>query len=277
MFTIDRSIAWGDLKVYRRCPEFFRHRMTQGWEPPTAQEAISNALHAIAEHRGDLAAATVQVEQQIALVPDQDREFVRAQIAERAPKVVEAVKKEDPTSIREKVFRWLDPKSGWTLCAKPDRVEFVPQGRRTMMVISDYKDSMNYNRRKRDQLFFFALVLSRALNFNDKICCVVEYLPRGRRGQKVQLDKFFFSHWQSDYQLREVQADLEQIDRFLAADSFACQTGWYCTDCPLQNSCVARQQELARMASRNAVALPVVPVTAAMPVLEPVATPVEVA
>lgn len=260
---LDQSVSYSDLQAFLRCPQLFLDRMTFGWMPPTPEEAVSNALHAIAEHRGDLNASRVQVEQALATLSDADRQAARAELAVRAPKVVAMVRKEDPDSIRERVFRWFDPVSKWTLCAKPDRVRFVQEGHKRVLEITDYKDSLTYNKKRRKQLYFFALVLSRALNHNDKIRLFVKHLPRDRHQPEVQLDVFYFSHWLADPELREIRGHLARIDQHIAASKteFPRTPGWFCGDCRLAATCAAKQ----RYDGVGRVALPTVSVPLAVP------------
>lgn len=272
---LDQSVSYSDLQAFLRCPQFFLDRMTRGWAPPTREEAISNALHVIAENRGDIAASQTQVEMELAKLSDDDRDAARAELAVRAPKVAAMVRREDPDSIRERVFRWFDPVSKWTLCAKPDRVRRVREGHKWVLEITDYKDQPNYNKKRRKQLYFFALVLSRALNHNDKIRLLVKHLPRGGRQPEQQLDVFYFSHWLADPELRDIRGHLARIDEFIAANKaeFPRTPGWFCGDCPLAAQCVAKQQydrgvlgsvpreaSVIATASRSTVSLVVLPI-----------------
>lgn len=260
---LDQSVSYSDLQAFLRCPQLFLDRMTFGWMPPTPEEAVSNALHAIASHRGDLTASKVQVELELAKLSETDRQMARAELAVRGPQVAAVVRKEDPDSIRERVFRWFDPVSKWTLCAKPDKVRWVPQGHKRLLEITDYKDSLTYNKKRRKQLYFFALVLSRALNHNDKIRLCVKHLPRGGRQPEVQLDEFYYSHWLAEPELREVRGQLSRIDAYIAASKteFPRTAGWFCGDCRLAANCAAKQS----YDGVGRVALPTVSVPLAVP------------
>ena len=232
---MDRSISYSDLRAFLKCPKLFHDRMTRGWQPPTPNEAVSNALHAIAQHRGDMVAAKRQVDQQLKMLSEADRAAAEAELAERAPKIAAMVRLEDPNAIREKVFRWLDQESGWTLCAKPDRVRFIGEGRHRLLEITDYKDAVKYNKKRRGQLYFFALVLSRALEHNGKIKLVVN--PFARQGEESQpLDVFHYSHWLSDPELRKIRGQLARIEEYMAGQ-FPATPDWFCSGCPLADTC----------------------------------------
>ncbi|MBY0552874.1 MAG: PD-(D/E)XK nuclease family protein [Candidatus Obscuribacterales bacterium] len=260
---LDQSVSYSDLQAFLRCPQLFLDRMTFGWMPPTPEEAVSNALHAIASHRGDLKASKLQVDLELAKLSEKDQAAARAELAVRGPQVAAVVQQEDPNAIRERVFRWFDPVSKWTLCAKPDRVRWVPQGRTRLLEITDYKDSLVYNKKRRKQLYFFALVLSRALDHNDKIRLCVKHLPRGGRQPEVQLDEFYYSHWLSEPELREIRVQLSRIDAYIAASKaeFPRTAGWFCGDCRLAADCAAKKS----YDSGGRVALPTIPVPPVAP------------
>ncbi len=252
-----KSISFSDYRTFLKCPAQFQHRMIYGWKAPTTKEAVANALHAIAEHGGDMKRAARQVERQLNMLSDADREVARAELAERVPAVVELVSAE-PDSIREKVYRWHDEVSGWVLCAKPDRLCFVND---RLMEITDYKDTTTVSRWQRDQLFFFALVLSKALNFNNKIRMVIKrFKEQDQPGMVVEpVSEFYYSHHRTPAALDMLRADLRKIDQYLESGSFPVRPDWYCEGCAMVEQCQPGQNHLRDIGRLSvSVSLPVI-------------------
>lgn len=239
-----KSISYSDLRTYLKCKKQFDHRRIHGWQPPTAKEAVANALHAIAEHGGDMRAAARKVQRQLDLIEsEEERELARLELASRAPAVAEMVRSEPP-GIREKVYRWFDAVSGWWLCAKPDRVRWFDEGNARIMEITDYKDTLEITGAHRKQLFFFAMVMSKAINHLDPIRMVVKrFKSHDNPGSIVPpVQTFRYSHYRTESELTMWRGHLAEIDRLIEAGNFPAQAGWYCKDCALYASCDQRKE-----------------------------------
>lgn len=263
---MNKSISYSDLCTYGRCARSFHDRMINGWQPPTFKEAVANALHAIAQHSGDMARAARQVQEQLNMLSEEDRLLAQLELAARAPKVAAMVAAE-PDAIREKVFRWKDEVSGWIICAKPDRVRLLPDGPRAQLLeITDYKDTDYVGGRLKKQLYFFAMVLSKAIPHTGRIKMVVERFKEPRPDSKP-VDVFHYSHHYTRAELEKLRQQLAMIDTYLEQGWFPAKGGWYCEKCPLHADCKERKEYDEQKSALGRTPLVVVPEsTPALPV-----------
>jgi len=149
------------------------------------------------------------------------------------------------------VYKWLFEAIGWTLCAKPDKVEFVVEDGREIMEITDYKSGNSYEytdprsneivyrpkRKHKEQIFFFALVVSLAQSWTGPIRLKIRYW-----GNKAECQPMWFSHRRTDERLDEVARQIKLIEGYLAAHKFPAKPGFWCKDCPLSSTCAANVQ-----------------------------------
>lgn len=253
-----RSLSFSDLWTFLECPEEYLARLQRKKQKRSKEQVVSDATHAIAEQHGERTEAIrVFIQQEVSLLPEAEREETLKrieQVAANAQEMAEHDEEDDGDTDRESVHRWLFERCGWTLCAKPDKVDFVVEDGRQIMEITDYKSGRCYEyydsstnttvyrpkRKHKEQIYFFAMVVSLALNWSGPIRLRVRYW-----GNKAECQPMWYSHRRTQEGLEELAGYIAQIESFLAAKKFPTRTGFWCKDCPLLSSCKAGQTELA--------------------------------
>ena len=253
-----RSLSFSDLWTFLECPEEYLARLQRKKQKRSKEQVVGDATHAIAEQHGKKTAEIREfIRHELALLPAEQREETLKAIevvAANAQEMAEHDEEDDDETDRESVHRWLFERLGWTLCAKPDKVDFVMEGGRQIMEITDYKSGKSHEyydsvsgktvyrpkRKHKEQIYFFALVVGLAMNWTGPIRLRIRYW-----GNKAECEPMWFSHRRTQEALEEIAGHIAKIESYLAAKKFPTRSGFWCKDCPLLANCKAGQTELA--------------------------------
>lgn len=258
-----RIISHTGLKIFDECPQaYIDWASRRRKQKRTVGNLVGDATHGIAEENGQLSAKVEKlIVSQLPLLPEDEREEALARIEEvaaNAREMAEADDEDTDEAGRELVYRWFFEESGWTLCAKPDKVNFVVEKGEKIMEIRDYKSGSSHEtlgengkklyfarRKHKEQLFFFALVVSLASNWTAKIRLSIRYW-----GNKVDCKPFWYSRSRQSEELKELKVKLKRIEEYLASRNFPAKPGFWCKSCPLAESCQKGKQYLDLCAGR---------------------------
>ncbi|MBX9686671.1 MAG: PD-(D/E)XK nuclease family protein [Candidatus Obscuribacterales bacterium] len=244
-----KSLSFSDLWIFLECPQEFLARLRRKKTKKIKQQVVGDATHAIAEKGEVTEEIKLKIEKEVALLPEEEREETRKRIEQVTANALEMAEEDgddDEDTNRESVYRWLYEAIGWTLCAKPDKVEIVTVDGRQVLDIMDFKSgssnefhdersgktSYRAKRKHKDQLFFFAMVVSKAMGWTGPVRMRIRYW-----GNKADCEPMWYSHRRTDEQLREVTAHIRKIEAYFEAQSFPTRPGFWCKDCPLAESC----------------------------------------
>lgn len=251
---MNRSLSFSDLWTFLECPQEYLARLRRQKQKRSKEQLVGDATHAIAENNGETSESIrVFIEKEISLLPVEDREATRKRIelvSANAQEMAESDEDSDD-SDRESVYRWLFAQLGWTLCAKPDKVDFVKEGGREIMEITDYKSGSSHEyldpesgeviyrpkRKHKEQIYFFAMVLSQALNWTGPVRMRIRYW-----GNKAECKPMWYSHRRTQEALAELAGHIKRIEQYLAQQSFPAKPGFWCKDCPLAETCESNRQ-----------------------------------
>lgn len=261
-----RSLSFSDLWTFEECPEEYLARLQRKKQKRTMEQVVGDATHAMAENHGEQTAEIRRfIEQEVSLLPEEDREEALQRIeriAHNAQDMAETDRQDDEDTDRESVYRWLFEALGWTLCAKPDKVEFVNEGGRQVMVITDYKSGSSHEyidprskaliylpkRKHKEQIFFFAMVVSLAQNWTGPIRLKIRYW-----GNKAECQPMWYSHRRTGERLDEAARQIKLVEDYLSAKKFSGKPGFWCQYCPLAATCEANKQYQGRFTTIPAV------------------------
>lgn len=254
---MNRSLSFSDLWTFMECPHEYLSRIRGQKSKRTKEQVVGDATHAIAENGGTQTADIREfIEKEIARLPQSERAETLErieQIAENARTMAEGDEEDGNDTDREEVYRWLFESTGWTLCAKPDKVEIVREGDRRILEISDYKSGNSHEirgpdgsviyrakRKHREQLLFFALVLSRAMNWTGPIRLRIRYW-----GNKSECPPIWYSHYRSRECLNKIALQIRRIESLLNGEQIQPRAGFWCKTCPRAQNCEAAQKQRA--------------------------------
>lgn len=237
------SICFAQLRAVDRCPEEFL-ALSQSKPEPDRDEVIGNVTHAIAEHGKESRVVSMLIKNQLEQLPQEERAVAQQQI-ETIVANAQEMERNDQTKVTrepkrgEVTYRWRFEDAACTLCARPDRTRVVEEQGEEILEIIDYKKGSAEtfaSRKDREQLFFFGLVVSKALGWTGKVRMVVKYW-----GSKTEFT-FWFSQGRAGQQLREIKVKIERIRAYIAANSFPAKPGFWCKRCPIFAECQAGQR-----------------------------------
>lgn len=254
-----RSLSFSDLWTFLECPQEFLARLQRKKQKRTKEQVVGDATHALAEQNGEQTEEIRQfIAKEIALLPEQEREETLEKIqlvSANAQAMAEEDPEDDDETDRESVYRFLYESIGWTLCAKPDKVDYVFERGKQIMEITDYKSGSSHEylengelryrpkRKHKEQIYFFAMVVSLALGWNGPIRLRIRYW-----GNKAECPPMYYSHYRTDEQLYQLSLQIKRIQTYLEAREFPTKPGFWCKDCPLSLSCEANRQYRERLA-----------------------------
>lgn len=259
-----RSLSFSELWAFLECPLLYLALLQRKKQKNTKQKVVGNVTHALADNKGE---ETQEVRELLTrelseLPPDEQQETLeRIQVvAANAQEMAENDEEDDDDTNRESVYRWFFEAIGWTLCAKPDKVDVVTENGRQILEITDYKSGSSYEfqeeggvisyrakRKHKEQIYFFALVVSQAMNWKGPIRMRIRYW-----GNKTECKPMWYSHFQTSKKLDEVTRYIRRIEEYVASQKFPANTGFWCQTCPRSDTCDAYQAQLQLLAPRAA-------------------------
>lgn len=256
-----RSLSFSDLWTLLECPEEFLARLLRLKQKKTKEQVVGDATHAIAEQHGEQTdEIRTFIAKELAQLPEGERQETLAriqQVAANAQAMAEGDGDDDEDTDRESVYRWVFEAIGWTLCAKPDKVDVVVEDGRQILEITDYKSGSSHEwqeadgqvsyrpkRKHKEQIYFFAMVVSLSMNWTGPIRLRIRYWAN-----KAECKPMWYSHRRTNEQLDEVAGHIRRLEEYLATKSFPKRPGFWCKHCPLAATCEGNQQALANMAS----------------------------
>lgn len=250
-----RSLSFSDLWTFLECPQEYLARIQRKKQKRTKEQVVGDATHAIAEQHGEQTAEIrAFIEQEIALLPLEERDETLKRIelvSANAQQMAELDEEDDEDTDRESVYRWIFAAVGWMLCAKPDKVDYVFEDGRQIMEITDYKSGSSHEyfdgqtgsrvyrpkRKHKEQIFFFAMVVSLAENWTGPIRLRIRYW-----GNKAECQPIWYSHRRTQERLQELAQHISRIESYLVSQKFPSKPGFWCKDCPLAATCEAGKQ-----------------------------------
>lgn len=250
-----RSISFGELWTFEECPQQYLALLMRKKQLVTKEQVVGNATHALAENRGEKTESVKRlIARELSFLPAEERDETLARIElvnANAMEMAAADNDDDSETERETVYRWLFEAMGWTVCAKPDRVEIVQENGQQILDILDYKSGSSYEyttekgvsyrpkRKHKEQIYFFALVVSKAMNWTGKIRMRIRYW-----GNKSECEPMWYSHYRTQTKLDELGRQLKRIEEYLAANAFPSKPGFWCEGCPRAAVCEANSTRL---------------------------------
>lgn len=242
------SICFRQMRSFDICPQEFLETMNDD-EAPSASEVVGNLTHAIAEHGKDSRVVSMLIENELMQLPVEQQAEAREQIAKVVANAGEMEKsdaKRQQKKRSEFTYRWYFEAAKCKLAARPDQTNVVHENGEDILEIVDCKKgSSEYLKRKdKDQVFFFGLVVSKALGWTGKIRLIVRYWGNSKDFP------IYFSHHRTGQQLREVHAKIEKIRSYIAANSFPTKAGHHCKFCPAFATCEAADRYMSIIEGR---------------------------
>lgn len=269
-----RSISFSDWWAFQECPlAWYMIKYLRKKTPDSLPQVIGNAVDAIANHGYDMSAAAPAVEAELAKLGAEEAAAARLVIAEHAA-AAEALEEDDDedNATRQPKYVWVDAKTGWKFVAKPDKVIVTEQGRRTIVQIIDNKTSRFLKRKHKEQMWFFAMVVVRALHEKGELDMSklrngdVQLLVRlsgeqhedeaGQEEQGIERRVGYLSFKEPEL-LDKVRATIDLMERYFAEKNFPGKPGWYCERCPLAATCKAHADYQVQVTGNQS--LPVLP------------------
>lgn len=270
-----QSICFSEISDFRKCRKFLRAKRKGKKQVLTGHEVVGNALHEIAAARGDMTACAAKIEAEVALLPVAEQAEVRARIEELAPRAATLAAESSDEATIEKVLKWFDEKFGCTWCVKPDLWDWAYEGkgpsRRKYLVITDGKSTHRFKPEFKEQLFFFAMVASKALGYEGKVQLVLNLWGKDQHAQgdhPVDRREWWYSAKYLESDLAKYRLEVAEIFAYLAGDEDTATVGWHCNRCPLQATCQEGIQYL-QIANhgRPVTPPPVTPVAVSLPIV----------
>jgi hypothetical protein len=209
---------------------------------PTEQPGLKEELQALPELiRGEVIA---QVNQVVAL-PREIRPEVLAQVEELTAASDEADEITDgSTSMGKEVkIKWVDPMTGWTLCAKMDKmgmveVEYPPHSGqfKTVLQISDKKTGRFAKPKYLEQLKFFAAVafMSMKETYDGPIRLIIELLGAPPNKQPPE---FWFKRAMVGAELYAIREAIKQMEASRQTNNYPARGGEHCNGCSFRKDC----------------------------------------
>ncbi len=251
LFRRKKSLSFSDLWTFIECPEEYLARLLRKTQKRTKEGVVGEATHAIAEQHGETTDEIRRfIEKEVSALPEEEREETVRRIelvSANAQEMAEDDPEDDEDTDRESVYKWFFEQVGWTLCAKPDKVDYVEEDGRQIMEITDYKSGSSHEyhdengtvsyrakRKHREQIYFFAMVVSLALNWNGPIRLRIRYW-----GNKSECKPLWYSRRRTNEALAEVAAQIKRIETCIEEARFPAKPGFWCKNCPLAQNCEA--------------------------------------
>lgn len=207
-----KTLSFSDIQAFLESQEGYLERITSGWQRgESLSDQIGETVHAVAaappEERETVLA------QQLQLAQEEDREQLEKIVRERVTGGEALAATEGLTNRRkEKLISYFDQDSGWTFKAKPDEMAEVDDGfGGTTVQITELKNARFMREKHRQQLYFFAMVLSLAQGFSRPIKLIVRLLGSGTS------QVFWYSPKLTEKKLCEVRSLIHKIEAFLAS------------------------------------------------------------
>lgn len=205
-----KTISFSDMWAFRECPSCYLERVTRKRRPAeTIYEAVGEAAHAA------IAAPSEQREtilkEHISRLPSEQQAEAEKLMREHIYANERLAQADAATGRKsEKQLSWFDEVSGWTLKAKPDEIGFIVGGDSAVLQITDLKTARFMRGKHKEQLYFFGMVASLALNHRGPIKLVLRLL--GSESEHV----FWYSHFSTQRSLLKLRDLLAEIEMFLA-------------------------------------------------------------
>lgn len=209
-----KTISFSDIWAFKQCPFCYLERMKRRYRPAeTIYEAVGEGAHAAIAAPAEEREAILQ--KYISQVSPEQQEEAEKMMREHI-RANERLVDRDESSDRqpEKQLSWFFEATGWTLKAKPDEIGFyTDQSGLRVLQITDLKTARWIKPKHKEQLYFFGLVASLALDHRGPIKLVVRLL--GSETEEV----LWYSHFSTQRSLAKVQALIGEIETFLADPS----------------------------------------------------------
>lgn len=207
-----KTLSFSDIQAFLESKEGYLDRITSGWQRgETLSDHIGETVHAVAaappEEREKVLA------EQLQLAQVEDREQLEKIVRERVNNGEALAATEGLTNRRkEKLISYFDQESGWTFKAKPDEMAEIDDGfGGTTVQITELKNARFLKERHRQQLYFFAMVVSLAQGFSRPIKLIVRLLGSGTS------QEFWYSPKLTEKKLGEVRSLIQRIEAFLTS------------------------------------------------------------
>lgn len=207
-----KTLSFSDIQSFLESKEGYLERITNGWlRGESFSDHIGESVHAVAaappEEREKVLADQLQ------LAPLEEREQLEQIVRTRVNESESLAQSEQLANrMKERLISYFDEETGWTLKAKPDeRSEVVDRFGGTTIQITELKNASFLKEKHRQQLFFFAMVLSLAQGISRPIKLVVRLLGSGTE------EVFWYSPKATERKLVEVRRLIHKIEDFLAS------------------------------------------------------------
>lgn len=233
----ERSLCHSDRVAFQNCKLQYRNRKMR----------VKRMRRETPQFVGDLTHMGVAVEdeaqrdellaKQLQRVPETERQQVEATVRELIANDAEMESDGITDDQKEKLIRWTDPETGWELVAKPDSIGVViDEGRgQEVLEVVDKKTAYYVRESHIQQLLFFGLVAS--LSVLDSFLGSIKLVARALRSKEERV--LWYSRARTAQNLRDVRADIHEIEKAIKTDSFPPTTGLHCNRCPFREGCDA--------------------------------------
>jgi len=233
----ERSLSHSDREAFRTCRKSYKDRKTRAKRVKRETPQFVGDLTHLGTAVDDSAEREKLLSKQLERVPEADREEVEATVRELIANDA-AMETEGAVDVqKEKLIRWTDPETGWDLVAKPDSMGFVVDDARDREVLEvvDKKTAYTVKESHIKQLLFFGMVAS--LSMMESFLGSIKLVARALRGKEEKV--LWYSRARTPQNLREVRADIYEIEKSIETDSFPPTTGMHCNRCPFREGCDA--------------------------------------
>jgi hypothetical protein len=250
-----KSLSFSDLWTFLECPKMYLARQQRKTQKRNKEMLVGDVAHAVAEHHGEQTEEIrTFIAKELALLPEEERAQTISrieQVTANAQEMAELDDDDDNETDREKVYRWFFEEFGWTICAKPDKLDYSDDGRRKIMEITDYKSGCAYEStnpangqrsfkpksKHKEQIYFFALVISLAENWTGPIKLNLRYW-----GNKADCPPMWYSHNHTWNSLDRLGKQIKRIEECTETQNFPATPRHHCKGCPLLASCAEGQK-----------------------------------
>jgi len=230
-------LSHSDREAFRTCRKSYKDRKTRAKRVKRETPQFVGDLTHLGTAVDDSAEREKLLSKQLERVPEADREEVEATVRELIANDA-AMETEGAVDVqKEKLIRWTDPETGWDLVAKPDSMGFVVDDARDREVLEvvDKKTAYTVKESHIKQLLFFGMVAS--LSMMESFLGSIKLVARALRGKEEKV--LWYSRARTPQNLREVRADIYEIEKSIETDSFPPTTGMHCNRCPFREGCDA--------------------------------------
>jgi len=206
-----KTISFSDMWAFKQCPFCYLERVTRRRRPAeTVYEAVGEGAHAaIAAPAEEREAILRKYVSQVSPEQQEEAEKLMREHIRANERLVEGDQSSDRQPERQ--LSWLFEETGWTLKAKPDEIGFyTDQSGLRVLQITDLKTASWIKPKHKEQLYFFGLVASLALDHRGPIKLVLRLL--GSETEQV----FWYSHFSTQRSLARVRALIGEVETFLA-------------------------------------------------------------